>query len=236
MGAVIGNPDPRQEGLRRGQLEWDLRTMGRGSPSMRRALMDQYGQEQRIGAEAVNQQQRISADMAMNNQRLDAAAIEGAAGRRLTGTGQMIDAARIGEQARQFDQAGQLVTGADGTGSVLRNDGTVRRILDEEGNQFRTAPKSADGAVTPAIQYQELSKQLQSLRESAALTPNANITQQMQQVEAQMAALASGNRVQQGVPSEPPAAAISELRANPGTRAQFDEAFGRGAAARYLGN
>lgn len=215
VGTVIGNPDPRAESLRRSQLEWDLRTLGRGSPSMRRALMDQYGQEQRIGADAVSQQQRLSADVAMNNQRLDAAAIEGAANRRLTGTGQMLDAARIGEQARQFDQTGQMVTGADGTGAMLRNDGTVRRILDEEGNQFRVATKAADGAVTPAIQYQELSKQLQALRESAALTPNAQSAQQIQQIEAQMAALAGGNKVQQGVPSE--AEFLERARAaNPG--------------------
>lgn len=236
VGAVISNPDPRQESLRRSQLEWDLRTLGRGSPSMRRALMDQYGQEQRIGADSVNQQQRLSADVAMNNQRLDAAAIEGAANRRLTGTGQMLDVARIGEQARQFDQTGQVVTGADGNAGLLRQDGTVRRVLDEEGNQFRPAATEDRGQVTPAMQFQELSKQLQSLRETSALTPNPQATQQIQQIEAQMAALAGGNQVQQGVPSEPPAAAISELRANPGTRAQFDEAFGRGAAARYLGN
>lgn len=40
--------------------------------------------------------------------------------------------------------------------------------------------------------------------------------------------------VEQGTPSIPPQA-ISDLRANPGTAAQFDEIFGKGAAAKALG-
>lgn len=39
-----------------------------------------------------------------------------------------------------------------------------------------------------------------------------------------------------GQTTQPPAAAIEDLRANPATAAQFDEVFGAGAAARVLGN
>lgn len=226
----------RMASMRRNDLAWDMRRMGRGSPSTRRGLMDAYMQEQRLGADAVQGQANRDNQVDMAAMGHQAQAAEGAANRQLTASGQMLTAAQQAEQARQFNMGSQTLTGADGTVSMLRNDGTVAPLQGADGEPFRAAPTRSEGAVTPAIQFQALSQQLRSMQETAAMSPDSGLDQQIQEIQAQMAALAGGGQVQHAAPSEPPAEAIAQLRSNPDAAAQFDEIFGPGAAARYLGN
>lgn len=213
----------RMASMRRNDMAWDMRRMGRGSPSTRRALMDAYMQEQRLGADAVQGQANRDNQVDIAAMGHQAQAAEGAANRQLTASGQMLTAAQQAEQARQFNMGSRTLTGADGTVSLLRNDGTVAPLQGADGEPFRPAPTSVGGQVTPAIQYQALSQQLRSMQETAAMNPNSGLDQQIQEIQAQMNALAGGG---QAVPAQH----IQMLREDPSIADEFDEQYGPGAS------
>ncbi|HHA2772129.1 TPA: hypothetical protein ACOEQZ_001315 [Stenotrophomonas maltophilia] len=231
VGAVIGIPGEaeRRAAMRQSELATDLRTKGRGSPSMRRALVDQYQAEQGNAVSMANNAAKIASDEGLAGASLAARSAEAGADRQLRGLGLAAD---IAQRNQQGQQVARMLTGADGNAYGLTNDGTVRQITGADGKPFRGATDAA-GAITPKVRLDFLGEQRKSINDSLGLSAEEKASA-LADVDAQIATLLGGNQVPQGGPT-PPEAAIAQLRANPGTRAQFDATFGAGAAARYLG-
>lgn len=244
QGAIIGNPGGAGGGVYGGEaqrrLEIALSTVGKGSPTVRRGLIDAYMQSQGGDIAANQAKQNAGAALDLQQQANVAAANEGFATRDLTAQQSNEQARQFDvtgtEQARQFDQGGmQVLTGESGGTSVLRNDGSLTELQGADGQPFRAMSK-LDGQITPALQFEGLNQQIKSINENALLKPEERAAM-IQPIQKQLDALLSGgNKVQHASPSEVPEAAVKDLRANPGSRAQFDAIFGPGAAARYLGN
>ncbi len=72
-------------------------------------------------------------------------------------------AQQAAQRRAQAQQIGQVLTGADGNVSVLRNDGTLEPLNGADGKPFKAAATRAEGAVTPAAVLDSLTKRLSSL-------------------------------------------------------------------------
>lgn len=215
----------RMASMRRNDLAWDMRRMGRGSPSTRRGLMDAYMQEQRLDADAVQGQANRDHQHDIAAMGHQAQAAEGAANRQLTASGQMLTAAQQAEQARQFNMSGQVLTAEDGTVSVLRNDGTLNALQAGDGQRFRTLTHQR-GEITPQDHLRHLSEQRRAI--VGGLMAPEQQESALAAVDDQIAALLG---IGQAVPTQH----IQMLREDPSTANEFDEQYGPGASGFFLG-
>jgi hypothetical protein len=148
-----------------------------------------------------------------------------------TGDTNRANIAQVGLNARtQFTTLADLQkpqTITDANGNVLSLVGNTAIAITADGNPVRVAKPNAEGAITPAIQLDALTKQLAA--ESSALQPNQDrVGALQQQISVLMPTSAAPST------STPPANHIAMLRADPKVAAKFDEHYGVGAAARYL--
>ncbi|MFC3549566.1 hypothetical protein ACFOLC_00890 [Lysobacter cavernae] len=172
-GAVIGilGEAERRAEIRRGEIQSDIARLGRGSPTMRRALMDQLAQESGFANEAIRDDARVSAEMALQGQRLNAQTAEAVVQRQLTADQANQDArSRSQEQTSKGRQVTRTLTARDGSTHLLRNDGTVMPVQTVDGQPFREQ-LPPDGQVTPALRFNALNQQLQAISENVLLKP-----------------------------------------------------------------
>lgn len=136
-GGVYGGEDKRR-------LEIALATTGRGSPSVRRGLMEAYMQQQGAQNTAALAGQNAGAAADLQQQKDVAAANEAFAGRRLDA-----DQFNVGTdlQREETQAQGQRVmrtlTDEGGNANVLRNDGSLTPITDANGQPVREQQQTA---------------------------------------------------------------------------------------------
>lgn len=138
---IIPMPQGAGEADRRSQLAADMSTLGRGSPSMRRALMDQYQQEVNNAAQAQRDALRLDAEtnQAEANRNLEVQKINAG----LADSAAQRDASL---QAARIARPPNLQTSADGSMGIVGNDGSWIPVL-RNGQQVRApqAPRQTGG-------------------------------------------------------------------------------------------
>lgn len=230
QGGVIANPDEERR-----RLEIALSTIGRGSPSVRRALIEQYGNEQ--GARQEERMAALNAGYEADVQGLhdDAVMQEGHERRlvdvRIANQEASVDRDRIAADSRQVNRT---LTTTDGTAQVLRNDGTTAEVTGPDGKPVRLVGESA-GQLTPQDIVEAYTKQQETIAGSVPV--GGDPTAAMRQLDQSPLGQAYGRLFganANGTAAQVPDAAVAYLRANPGTRDQFEARFGAGSAARYL--
>lgn len=227
QGGVIRNAD---EDRRRLQIA--LTTMGRGSPSVRRALMDQYGAQQQRQYEGHQAALNRTDAAARTMMEATTGANEAFADRRQAAD--QFNVATAAQQQQRDDGQRAIVrtlTDQQGNANTLRADGSLTSITDAAGNPVQ------EQAGVQQLAPNDLLKSYTDLRTSILEGLGSPEEKQAQlsalDADPMFAGLRRAGKVSD---NQPPPAAIEELRANPAAAAQFDEIFGEGAAARHLGN
>lgn len=179
-------------------------------------------------------------DAALAGQGDQAAAEEGAAARAqrasevnadLTNSYDARDRNTADQREERLARRPDVTVAADGSMGVVGADGTFRPVTGADGNVVRApqAPKQT-GELTEGDRLKSYDERYKAIAGDVTATPEAK-AQALAALDADP--LYAGLR---GGSAAPPAEAIAALRANPAAAAQFDEVFGPGASAQYLGN
>ena len=126
----------------------------------------------------------------------------------------------------------QTLTGEDGGVSLLRGDGSLTPATNPDGTPFKS-PALDRGQVTQRDRLEFLQKRIGGIEEAMASARSLNPGADVSMFEKQLNALNA--QAESMLPKEPGSAHIALLKSKPETADQFDEEFGKGAAARILG-
>lgn len=145
---VIGNPGGAQGGVYGGEAERRLmialQTDGRGSPSTRRGLIDNYQQQQVAESQAARDQQQAGNAQDLQQQQDVAKANETFAERRLEVD---LQGRELSSQER-IARRPQIQTTAGGGLGLVGDDGSFTPVTGADGKQVMGARQKADGALT----------------------------------------------------------------------------------------
>ena len=190
------------------------------SRRFRLELIEQHGgRKGRAATEALDSLARQQAALAAGGEQLSAAALQGRANRGNTLANTELEQAGADRRAeleaeltqqdiflrRDAQAAGQrgvqqVLAGENGTVSLLRNDGTLSTLTNQDGSPFRQTPALTRGEITPQVRLDYIGRQIESVQEQMAsnlVTPEmkALLQQQLDGLNSQADALMEHGRI-----------------------------------------